>query len=963
MAVKAQEAPVLGAGIQANAPSKGSFALNMLYSNNCWQVREGFGQVTQFDTEMGAAYGTGASAEAISDWGLLKHLGSRLIKTNFGNLQMLSVFLSEVVTSEGGGPDLAFTYSPLLPVYVVSIYDLTTNERFEVPLYPHTSQVAVGGSFNDGVPDTLGGRDFTNVATAGVEGAVPQYYNAKTALWLKAKDEFFFFEEFNDILYFGNTTAGCWAYLPASFNGTRPTALDVFSDNEYAQSYGESSMITPVVLSPGLAPEAFEYLRTADMPNPVDVAVVQNRLVYASGNTLYWSEPGYPANITGNNWFAVPSEEEITAIAERNSNLMIFTQNETWLYQPSVGAVVSGGRLTRVSDTVGCIGANALCRSGGALIWVDTSGVYQTTSGLSITPLSDDILPFFEREGMTNPLTSYFVKYGQTGMTTEQPTTTLRLKPTGVHCAAVASMGMVVISLPEMSAALVFSGGQWSWWTFESMVNGTLVSAVQNMPSPWVLAYQDDIFAVAGPDIQSLTDDAETAAEADIDFDVKSRSFMILEYGRGGAIDRSISYEDDRKITGYGALVAPVGTVETPQGGIYFGEPIRVPKGYVFPSGVETALTDDYILVPVSVIPQKYNEGPGGSTVTYPNGIDTIVVRVSFDASRWQPVFNHVSNSTVEQLLPTERVSSGTGSEWDLLTYSDHTFGSLSRSGGYLYMRWRGAGGSFYHAPYMNLNYDRQNRLIYLPFKRIPGNADENTSSMGWEVILNSGDTDVTLEDSAGGNPAVHVPVNFFNRWSLGTDSVRKEDSVAQPVDWAYKSTNVGLEDGNELKMRGIWANLLSHGTGAEKLDSAWPYGLFNTLVGSDRKEWMAQIVDMAPAQAAVEQQDESAPFTSTSTLRTRVQKSDGSLVNKVFVEGGTDVLWGNTGAAATEGSDGTVLIGDEDTSDISVSMSVKGQSFSVMNFGFIMNRAEKLMLEGIKAVFRVVGGRRRRGR
>ena len=98
MAVAANEVEVLDGGIQANAPSKGSFALNMLYDNNCWQVREGFGQVTQFDTEMSAP----TSGMATGAWGYTHHMGSALIKTSFGNLQMLSVFLADVNTSYAG---------------------------------------------------------------------------------------------------------------------------------------------------------------------------------------------------------------------------------------------------------------------------------------------------------------------------------------------------------------------------------------------------------------------------------------------------------------------------------------------------------------------------------------------------------------------------------------------------------------------------------------------------------------------------------------------------------------------------------------------------------------------------------------------------------------------------------------------------------------------------------------------
>ena len=956
MATKAQEVQVLRDGIQANAPTPGSFALNMLHSNNCWQVREGFGQVTQFDTEMSAVYTGAGGSVANGEWGFTKHMGSHLIKTSFGNLQMLSVFLAKIQTSQAGGSSNT-GYSQLGQIYVASVYDLTTNERFEVPLYPHTSQTAVTSSYNDAVPTTLGGRTFTGVAVSGVEDLLPQYQTCKSESyesWVQAEDEFFYFEEFADVLYFGNSYTGTWAYLPASFNGTRKTFIDKFNLRDYAYPYGESSMITPVVLSPGINVDSYEYFRTADMPNAVDVAVVQGRMVYAEGNTVFFSDPFYPNAIVGDNYVDVPSEEGITAIAEHNSNLVIFTANETWLYQPSVGDLAAGGRITRVSDTVGCVGPNAKCRMGAALVWVDTSGVYQTTSGLNMSRLSDDVLPFFEREGMTNPLTSYFVDHGKADPSArEQPTTTLRFKPEGVKCTYVASMNMLSICVPDLSGALVLSNGKWSWWTFESMVaqsgGSAVVGVSQNLPAPWVLNYQDDIFAVAGPDVQALTDEAvNPVSGSDINFDVTSRSFFIMEYGRGGSIDRSVSDEDDRKITGYGAYTPGTGAGAHPVGGLYIHDPTKVPVGYVFPSGITTATTDNYILVLLSIVLGQSMD------------VDTIEVDLAFDNTHWKPVFNHASNSTVDFLLPTERLASADG--WTgagsyngaVQVFSDAGMTSASQSGQYLRVKWDYVSTSGYqHAPHMNLNVLRDNRLIYLPFKRISAKANEDTSGMGWSLLSSSGNTRFTIVDDAAGvtlRPGVHT----FNRWSLATTSRRKEDSVAQPVDWAYKSTNVGLEGGNELKMRGLWANLLSHGTGTDKLDSVWPYGTFNTLVGSDRKEWMTQVIDATPAQAAVEQ------ATGTNTLRTRVQKADKTLVDKTF---GTDIVWANKDATGSATADGTVLIGDEDTSNIAVSMSVKGESFSVMNFGFIMNRAEKLWLEGVKAVFRVVGGRRRRGR
>ena len=820
----------------------------------------------------------------------------------------------------------------------------------------------MASSYSDSVLTGLNSRGTISVSPTNLDDLLPQYQTCKGEsyeAWVQADDEFFYFEEFADILYFGNTSTGTWAYLPCSFNGIRKTFVDRFRLRDYAGPYGESSMITPVVLSPGINTDAYAYVRTSDMPNAVDIAVVSGRMVYAEGNTVFFSDPFYPNAIVADNFVQVPSEEGITAVAEHNSNLMIFTPNETWLYQPSVGDLASAGRITRVSDTVGCVGPNAKCRMGSALAWVDTSGVYQTTSGLNMSRLSDDVLPFFEREGMTNPLTSYFVDHGKANPSLrEQPTTTLRFKPEGVKCTFVASMNMLLICVPELSGALVLSGGKWSWWTFESMVarlgDSAVVGVSQNLPAPWVLNYQDDIFAIAGPDVQALTDEAvNPVSGSDINFDVTSRSFFIMEYGRGGSIDRSVSDEDDRKITGYGAYTPGIGSGSTPLGGLYIHDPVEVPLGYVFPSGVTTATTDDYILVLFSIVLGQSMD------------VDTIEIDLAFDNTHWKPVFNHATSSTVDFLLPTERLASAAG--WTtsgshlgkVQVFSDSGMTTADQDGKFLKVKWDYVSASGYqHAPHMNLNVLRDNRLIYVPFKRISAKADEDTSGLGWSLLVDgsSGNSRFTIIDDSTAT-TIRPGVNIFNRWSLATISVRKQDSVAQPVDWAYKSTNVGLEGGNQLKMRGLYANLLSHGTGADKLDSVWPYGTFNTLVGSDRKEWMTQVIDATPAQAAVEQ------AVGTSTLRTRVQKADGDLVDKVFQSGGTDIVWANKDAAGSATADGTVLIGDEDTSNIAVSMSVKGESFSVMNFGFIMNRAEKLWLEGVKAVFRVVGGRRRRGR
>ncbi len=976
MAVRGTDVKVLGEGIQADAPSKGSFALNMLYLNNCWQARKGFGQVTQFDTTMANPIDPGVGSEAA--WGYRKHLGSRLIKTNFGNLQMLSVFLADVNTADVRSAPLApAPHAPVFPIYLVSIYDLTTKERFEVPLYIHTSQTLAAESFEPtGTGETTPGRIITPVTVTSAPDAAGQYQTSVEgdfAAWIRAADEFFFFEEYGDILYFGNSVVGLWAYIPASFNGTRPMSIDKLNRREPAHAYSESSMVTPVVLSPGINPEAFVYLRTSDMPRSVDVTVVQNRMVYASGFSLYFSDPGFPSAVMANNVFAVPTEEPIVAIAEHNSNVMIFTQSETWLYQPSIGDIVSAGKLTRVSDHVGCVGPNAITSMGEALLWMDESGVHSTTGGLSVGVLSGPVLPLFEGEGLSNPLTDFYLGDGAT-WPFEQYQSTLALRPKGVCATYVPALRALFFTIPELDGALVLTGSKWAWWSFQSMVQKGTFGARgihSNIRAPWLIAYQDDLLLIGGADVQELEDLAEYQAPvpAPVGEDTISRSFYILQYGRGGAIDRSTSTEDHRRVSGAWVKHAQGALPLSPTGGVFFHDPIHAPDGYSFQGGLAVVGTGPVFWVPVTVVqPDVFDP-----TAVPPQGVDSVLIMLSYDNSHWRPVTTGGATSIVDVFVPPERLpgiqapSEGGVSGWDVSLWADPLATTPSINGPWMKIQFDGnlSTSLWTHRPKLNLNTLRHNPLLFIPFSRdlpgtIPDPKEVSVSGMGW--YLSGGPH---LEDQAAALTA-RVPLNIFNRWSMGTLDTRDEDRAAQPVDWAYKSTNVGLDQGDVVKMRGTWTNMLSHGTGYDRITNTtlwWPYGLFNTVVGSDRKEWMAQYVDYAGDPPAIDAVRSGFSSFIRRTLRTRVISALGTLVTKIFQRRpapGEELVWGNTGVATAPGN---VLIGDEDTSTISISMGVKGQSFSVMHFGHMMNRAEKMMIEDITATVRTgKGSRRRRG-
>ena len=111
----------------------------------------------------------------------------------------------------------------------------------------------------------------------------------------------------------------------------------------------------------------------------------------------------------------------------------------------------------------------------------------------------------------------------------------------------------------------------------------------------------------------------------------------------------------------------PTGTNLTLDAGLYLDAPIKVPNGYRFPSGNTTADSDGFVLIPVSVVP----------TTMGSFRVDEIQAKLSFDATRWKPVYNHSSIATVEQMFPTERlasaVPSGVSTPWTMTTYSAYS--------------------------------------------------------------------------------------------------------------------------------------------------------------------------------------------------------------------------------------------------------------------------------------------------
>lgn len=132
---------------------------------------------------------------------------------------------------------------------------------------------------------------------------------------------------------------GVYAYRPSVFKSNRHKFVDKLRMSYDGLGYGESSLITPSFAFPGIFSDGYAYFDRSTFPKPVDLTVIENRLVYASERNLYFSDRNYPASIISLNTVDIGSDQSITGVVEHSDSLIVFTESETWLYRPSIGVL------------------------------------------------------------------------------------------------------------------------------------------------------------------------------------------------------------------------------------------------------------------------------------------------------------------------------------------------------------------------------------------------------------------------------------------------------------------------------------------------------------------------------------------------------------------------------------------------------------------------------------------------
>ena len=1003
MATRAQEAEILQGGTDAGSTTPGAFVLNMLSNKGSWGVRKGFGQVAQFDTSMSQNVG-GFS----TDWGYQKHLGSHYIKTNFGHEQIVTLLASKNMTTSGN------RHQQIHNLYSVSIYDVTTGDRWEELVFNQTCENAntgnpvvsgVGGGsmysipYWHGVYETSWDKSYQSWASAQSAAKTDPAFRDEPILVGGHSPPFFL--EFGDILYFGTAETGLLAYIPSTFRGNRNKSVNDVYRHEWNDPYSETAVIRRCPMVPGFEAENFDYYGVGNFPQPSCAAKFVNRLVYGSGRFIFFSDPGFVSSVVVENTVEVPCDGEITALVECGGSVIIFTQSETWAYRPSDSFIATNGILERISNNVGCLSPAAVTKAQEGAYWADMNGCYSMSNALQLSTISEPISDFFS-SSITNPLTSYYTETGFSGMTTQQPRTSMRMDSDGVSVVFAPSVGCLMVNVPAENITLCLTDAGWSVWTYTSIVYGSPNVGVygggdaDNPEGPiqkaTVVASNNDIWLVGSIDKQSLTD------VTSIDNDTLSSSYCIMKYGRGGAIDRSVDSwdidplnkkgrEDRRAFVGKYSRKDVSSFAGALQGmdkdaTLFLEQMIEAPRGFVFKNGnhwgatagagegpaipgsssIRTALFPLRAAIKWQGIGSACGGGcTGSSSLSSTQGaVETITLSFQFDSSVWRPVFKLnglQANAEVSIILPPERQA--VADAISAVCYSDAALTTPSVSGSYIKVLFDGtampAGSAFGE---FNFSDGKIDPAVYLPFY---------TASTS--VVAGLGVESVQCEVSDVGAANTIYPSVYVWQQMIATNSMRSEDSVALPVDWAYKGVPVQVSDNTRVKSRGLVSLMKARGRAEHPLNSDWPYGVFNSLSAADLKGWTSQIVDYTGAGSSDISEPESikkiGDFVKTG-IRTRVMPSGGSLTTRAFSNSGdntTKAAWGNTHPAAHPTAQGNYLVDDEEVSEIITSDSVKGDKVTYMVFGHIQNKAQALMLGSVKVLFRALGFTRRRGK
>jgi hypothetical protein len=474
-------------------------------------------------------------------------------------------------------------------------------------------------------------------------------------------------------------------------------------------------------------------------------------------------------------------------------------------------------------------------------------------------------------------------------------------------------------------------------------------------------------------------------------------SFPVIftEYNRGGAEDRSMNIEEDYRKISSGYVRLEANGVFQPsfvsEASVYFEKGFWQEAPFELPSGTEynsvANLSDAIYWLPISI--QKQDDVTTGQTYL-PN---KIYLDFRFDNNNWQPVFDIAAHTNygVWQLdidLPTERLPIATAfgvnhpiaGTAEVACY-DPVTNTTSQNGSEIRIRINPnasmTANSYVNFPYVNIPEYTKSPLVLLPFRRKLFSFN-NAFSLGIAYPVNPAPIYGfrLINDYRGGTYNVNMQgyawmetyacpalknvsgETTYAGGNMATATALRNKS--QGIDWLYKSPEIG--DGKEgLKPRGTITQMSSRGKSDNYSNTSWSLGPYNILVSTNYKQYQGQILDYASTTTNNVQTNTPANNITINkeTNITSIEDVSTNTINKKTFNNTTPATLGST----TDSTVGDYLIDSEIFVNKVTSDGTRGERFSYTLFGHMRDKAEKLFIKSVDAMYRVIGSVRRTGR
>ena len=928
---------VLPKGMVSTDPVNKYSYIQNLYKNkgNFWESRDGFGTIARFNCSLSAIPWVNNTDNLPTELqtGYEQHLGSHFIRTDFGHDQIISVFLCKgFITGDNASyptdPNRATKKSDYVPFYAVSIYDITTNDRYETILYSHTGEsrdqtaFVTGRTFND---KYLHGFYETRKNTPGFFQRV-----------ILAEPSEFWFHEYQDRVIFGSKNCPTYVYDPIILSKVSGKFIkNALNDDEINDAISnptsEESVVTPLNLKDGPLSDGYAYLQDDDLPKFVDATTIANRVVYAAGKTLYFADANLPNAIIGDEFYTLDLEDDIVAIQNWNNNIIVWTSFEMQLYQPSLTSqLMSLGGAIPVSNKVGCLGPKNVQQIDNGVYWVDHNGVYFTPNGLKINELTESIGMFFT-DYITNPISHYYVDNGLVANTSTTPNYQLNLSENTrlTHLIYDQKYQQLIFVVPELSIAWVLKNG-WYLWNFETnAVTQDEVSSQAKLDPVYLLTRDENIYAI-GSEVEDTIEQPvwDEGLETPVLEQVgKSKSFAVLEWKRGGALDGSVKegkLEDWRGTHGYQAINSQnvLGVVTK----IYFDK-LQSRSGLLGDLAIERIdinPSDKVYLLPIRLTPNN--------SLIY--NMNLLELDFVIDNPNFEPLV-YTGTTNVVALLPTRRTRNLQG--WGIgapAAGSEVTWDAANKK---IVLRYDHANVTSPTYNGVRLSTFNKNDLIYIALRAVGTGAATNS------VVSQITNFSLTV-DAFGDPPATYTDFEGYV-YQQGIHTTNQ--NTAQAVDWIMKPNYIGLDEYQQIKSRGTYNKVLSHGVSTEPVVANWNYGLVNQLVGSDYKDYTTQVIDVGGTTNVIG--DNITNIVNKTGIRNRITDSTGALTTATFNN--------------SVNYDDNYLVRASEFNTLSTSDGTRGSEIAYTFFGYLKNKAEKIIIAAADAVVFAVGGKRRRGR